>query len=94
MATVFKRDGVRRKLTTKCGTLAYMAPEMFNPQKYEGDAVDIWSSGIVLFVMLQGSTANGVNYDIIVDLYVSRPAVGKWNKEEFGIRKLCPEVPG
>ena len=39
----------------QCGTPAYIAPEIFqNINGYEGPPVDIWSSGVVLYSMLNG----------------------------------------
>lgn len=40
-------------MSTNCGTLAYQAPEVIQGQKYDS-ACDIWSIGIVLYVMLCG----------------------------------------
>ena len=42
------------KLGTPCGSPCYAAPEMVTGQKYMGDTVDIWSSGIVLYSMVCG----------------------------------------
>ena len=39
----------------QCGTPAYLAPEMSCNSKYHGFYVDIWSLGILLYVMLQGT---------------------------------------
>ena len=57
--------GIGRKLASKnellhdqCGTLMYMAPEILLSTKekgYEGFPVDIWSSGISLYIMLSGT---------------------------------------
>ena len=38
----------------RAGTLAYMAPEMLDKKKKYGQEVDIWSAGVVLYVMLYG----------------------------------------
>jgi len=43
------------KITDQCGTPAYIAPEILKDQGYYGFAVDIWSSGVVLFAMLYGT---------------------------------------
>ena len=42
-------------LQTECGTKSYMAPEIISHQAYSGAAVDIWSAGVVLFIMLCGN---------------------------------------
>jgi len=48
-----KRIQKPNSLTTRCGTLIYMAPEILDHDTY-GKAVDIWSSGIIIFIMLAG----------------------------------------
>ncbi|XP_076057325.1 serine/threonine-protein kinase Chk1-like [Oratosquilla oratoria] len=38
-------------LTGSIGTRPYMAPEIFKKDRYRGPPVDLWSCGIILFVM-------------------------------------------
>lgn len=45
---------VLKKMSTVCGTLPYMAPEILNREKYLGDKVDIWALGVVIYVLLVG----------------------------------------
>ena len=48
-----KRRRPRRTLTQQCGTPSYVAPEVLAERKY-GVECDIWSTGVVLFILLGG----------------------------------------
>ncbi|KAH7654039.1 Non-specific serine/threonine protein kinase protein [Dioscorea alata] len=41
-------------LSTVCGTPAYVAPEVLSRNPYSGAAVDLWSCGVILFVLIAG----------------------------------------
>ncbi|KAL4342918.1 hypothetical protein S245_035906 [Arachis hypogaea] len=41
-------------LHTLCGTPAYVAPEILSKRGYDGAKVDVWSCGVVLFVLTAG----------------------------------------
>ena len=46
--------GPTQKLKIFCGTPSYMAPEIINKIEYLGPPADIWSLGILLYVMVVG----------------------------------------
>ena len=54
LATVFRHQGIERRLETCCGTVPYVAPEVIAKRPYNAEPVDIWSSGIILVALLAG----------------------------------------
>ncbi|KAJ9354937.1 hypothetical protein DTO280E4_6721 [Paecilomyces variotii] len=64
LATVFEYNGKTKLCTTLCGSPPYIAPEVITCSNkgqakgkgYRADLADIWSCGVVLFVLLAGNT--------------------------------------
>ncbi|CBX92171.1 hypothetical protein IAQ61_000351 [Plenodomus lingam] len=66
LAALFKKDGQLRLCNTVCGSPPYIAPEIVSGRRskradvldvgYAANICDVWSCGVVLFVLLVGNT--------------------------------------
>ena len=84
-------------LATACGSPCYAAPEMLSGKKYRGITVDIWSCGIILYVMLCGclpfedNNNEGLYKKIIAGKFTIPDAVSKSGKDL--IKKILETNP-
>ena len=52
LSNIYKKGQL---LKTGCGSPCYVPPEMIKEEKYNGALSDIWSAGIILYLMLCGN---------------------------------------
>jgi len=66
---VSKKVTKGQKLRERCGTPAYIAPEILREVGYDGTMVDVWSAGVVLYAMVYGNFPfRAVNVDELEQL--------------------------
>ncbi|KAJ7580991.1 kinase-like domain-containing protein [Mycena floridula] len=58
LSSVFmlKETGKTRRLSERCGSLPYVAPELSGDASYEAQPIDIWGIGVILYTLLAGNT--------------------------------------
>ncbi|KAK0069241.1 serine/threonine-protein kinase SIK2, partial [Biomphalaria pfeifferi] len=60
------------QLATWCGSPPYAAPEVYEGKKYLGPQIDIWSLGVVLYVLVCGALPfDGANLQVLRDRVLS-----------------------
>ncbi|SCV02687.1 LAME_0H04170g1_1 [Lachancea meyersii CBS 8951] len=103
LASKFRRkDGTKRVCTDTRGSLPYMAPEIVYSRGYYADLTDVWSCGILLFVLLTGETPWDIpseEDDHFREFWVNRGKLtsGPWAKLDFTelnlLRKILQPEP-
>lgn len=85
-------------LHTLCGTPAYVAPEILAKKGYDGAKVDIWSCGIVLFVLIAGYLPfNDPNLMVMYrKIYTGDFRCPKWTSPDLNrlLHRLLETDPG
>jgi len=81
----------RIMLHTQCGTQSYMAPEVIQTGVYEGSAADIWSSGVVLFILLAGNPP--FQFAKQSDWWFNCISRGNYDRFWQAHLRSCPEFP-
>lgn len=103
LASQFRRkDGTKRVARDQRGSPPYLAPEILYSTEYFADLTDIWSAGILLFVLLTGETpwALPSRDDTSFSAFLrndGKLTSGAWSKIEFTqlnlIRKILQPDP-
>ncbi|KAL0398307.1 UNVERIFIED_CONTAM: CBL-interacting serine/threonine-protein kinase [Sesamum radiatum] len=73
-----KEDGL---LHTTCGTPNYVAPEVINNKGYDGAKADLWSCGVILFVLMAGYLP--FEESNLMALYKKRITIGEVLENEW-----------
>ncbi|KAG7268141.1 LOW QUALITY PROTEIN: hypothetical protein CRUP_010095 [Coryphaenoides rupestris] len=93
-------------LATSCGSLAYSAPEILLGEQYHAPAVDIWSLGVILYMLVCGvppfqETNDSETLVMILDCRYSVPdhvsegcrdLISKMLQKDPALRATLPEI--
>lgn len=97
LAVVFKKSsGPKKRCTVPCGSPPYAAPEVVS-RDYDPSMSDVWSCGVVLFVLLTGKIAweMPVMEDPDYSYYIKHKGevlVSPWNKIDLGALSLLRKI--
>ncbi|KAJ1909295.1 Serine/threonine-protein kinase [Tieghemiomyces parasiticus] len=85
------------QLATACGSIPYTAPEILRGEKYTGPEVDVWSLGVLLYVMTTGMLPFGdpsvaKNFENIAAGNFWIPGAMSEPLQDLLIRMLDPDV--
>lgn len=84
-------------LHTLCGTPAYLTPEMLAKKGYDGEKVDVWQCGVVLYVLTTGSLPfNDADVPTMLRrIYRGRVGIPRWVQPDLKrlIKRLLDPNP-
>ena len=80
-STLLKGTSGNGVLTTPLGTLSYAAPEILSKKPYQGSSADLFSCGVILFVLVTGKLPFGkaLVYDNYYRNFVRSDYEGFWS---------------
>lgn len=76
---------------TECGTRSYMAPEVLAKAPYDGALADLWSAGVVLFIMLAGNPP--FQTAVSTDWWFKAVSTGRYDRFWAAHLRGCPDFP-
>ncbi|CCE66107.1 hypothetical protein TPHA_0O01400 [Tetrapisispora phaffii CBS 4417] len=98
LASQFKRkDGSLRISTDQKGSPPYMAPEVLHSSQYFADKTDIWSIGVLLFVLLTGEIPweapllEDSNFQYFIE-HNGNITLGPWSKIDLNQLNLLRKI--
>uniref|UniRef100_A0A6N2NJS3 non-specific serine/threonine protein kinase n=1 Tax=Salix viminalis TaxID=40686 RepID=A0A6N2NJS3_SALVM len=80
VADQIRQDGL---FHTFCGTPAYVAPEVLARKGYDAAKVDIWSCGIILFVLMAGFFSRLLDTNPVTRITIPEIMENRWFKKGF-----------
>lgn len=79
-------------LKTRCGSALYAAPEFFEKEVSYGPSVEIWSLGVILFVMTTGEMPFWYQANDTRDNFVARLRKGMSIEHEHILKRISPDL--
>jgi serine/threonine protein kinase len=83
-------DPFSPKLSTCCGSSFFPAPELLHGMAYTGPEVDVWSFGVVLYILVCGRVPFDSQCMSTLRASVKRGLVDAWLSS--GIPSSCPRL--